>query len=235
MTHRRPHTEAELVELVRSVDVPAPDSLHRRVESLMARRARERKTASQRLIALVYRSLGSGPRLALAGTGAAVAVALALALSLGGGRASGPGLREAAAVTRLPATASAPQESHARHAALLAAVDNVSFPYWQDRLGWRATGARTDRVGGREITTVFYANRHGRHVGYAIVAGLPAPPVSGGQRAWRGGTAYTLLREQGAPVVTWQRAGHMCVLTGGRGVDAATLLHLASWHASVSA
>jgi hypothetical protein len=234
MTHRRPHTEAELVEFVRSIDVPAPDSLHRRVESLMARRARERKTASQRLIALVYRSLGSGPRLALAGAGAAAAVALALALSLGGGGASGPSLREAAAVTRLPATASAPQESHARHAELLAAVDTVSFPYWKERLGWRATGARTDRVGGRQITTVFYANRYGRHVGYAIVAGLPAPHVSGGRRAWHGGTAYTVLREKGAPVVTWQRAGHMCVLTGGSGVDAATLLHLASWHGSVS-
>jgi hypothetical protein len=30
------------------------------------------------------------------------------------------------------------------------------------------------------------------------------------------------------PVVTWLRGGHLCVVSG-RGVDRATLLHLASW------
>src|SRR5439155_12566826 len=157
MTQRRPHPEAELVEFVRSIDVPAPESLHRRVESLIARRGDERGSAPRRAIALVYRALGSTPRLAVAGAGMAAALALALALSLGGGGASGPSLREAAAVTQLPATAAAPRESHTRPAALLASVDSVPFPYWQDRLGWRATGARTDRVGARQITTVFYA------------------------------------------------------------------------------
>jgi hypothetical protein len=235
MTHSRPHTEAELVEFVRSIDVPAPESLHRRVELLIARRGAERVSAPRRAIALVYGALGSAPRLALAGAGTAAALAIALALSLGGGGASGPSLHEAAAVTQLPATAPAPRESHTRHAELLVSVDSVSFPYWQERLGWRATGSRTDRVGARQVTTVFYANRDGRHVGYAIVAGLPAPHVSGGQTAWRHGTAYTLVRENGTPVLTWQRGGHMCVLSGGSGVDAATLLHLASWHGSVSA
>jgi hypothetical protein len=235
MTHRRPHTEAELVEFVRSVDVPAPESLHRRVELLIARRARERESAPRRAIALIYGALGSTPRLAVAGAGVAAALALALALSLGGGGASGPSLREAAAVTQLPATAPAPTESRTRHAEVLASVDSVSFPYWQGRLGWRATGTRTDRVGGRQVTTVFYANRNGGHVGYAIVAGLPAPHVSGGQTTWRRGTAYRLLRENGVLVVTWLRAGHMCVLSGGNGVDSATLLELASWHGSVSA
>ena len=235
MTQRRPHTEAELVEFVRSIDAPAPESLHRRVELLIARRARERDSAPRRATALVYRALGSTPRLAVAGAGVAAALALALALSLGGGGASGPSLHEAAAVTRLPATAAPPRESHTRNAELLASVDSVPFPYWQERLGWRATGARTDRVGGRQITTVFYANHDGRHVGYAIVAGVPAPRVSGGRTAWRDGTLYRLVRENGALVVTWLRAGHMCVLSGGGGVDQATLLHLASWHNSVSA
>src|SRR5438105_4527728 len=110
MTQRRPHTEAELVEFVRSIDAPAPESLHRRVESLIARRARERGSAPRCATALVYRALGSTPRLAVAGAGVAAALA-----------------------------------------------------------------------------------------------------------------------------VTWLRAGHMCVLSGGGGVDQATLLHLASWHNSVSA
>jgi hypothetical protein len=111
---------------------------------------------------------------------------------------------------------------------LTAAVDGVAFPYWEDALGWRATGARTDAVGGRAITTVFYANRAGSQIGYAIVGGLPAPHTSGGAVVQLGPTQYRLLRVNGETVVTWQRDGRMCVLAG-RGVAPATLLHLASW------
>jgi hypothetical protein len=45
---------------------------------------------------------------------------------------------------------------------LATAVDGVTFPYWEDRFAWRSTGARTDRLDGRTVTTVFYANRDGR-------------------------------------------------------------------------
>src|SRR2546430_3482103 len=102
MTQRRPHTEAELVEFVRSIDVPAPESLHRRVESLIAPRGDERGSAPRRAIALVYRALGSTPRLTAAGPGNAAALALALALSPAGGSASGPILPQAAAETPPP-------------------------------------------------------------------------------------------------------------------------------------
>src|SRR6266566_971909 len=234
MTHRRPRTEAELVEFVRSIDVRAPESLHRSVHSLIERRTRSRSAGPAGVIALLARALGSGPRLAAAG-GALAALALALALTLGGGgtAAAGPSLRQAAALTLLPATAAAPRQRQTQPADLGAAVDGVSFPYWEEHLGWRSAGARADVVGGRRVTTVFYADAAGRQVGYAIVAGLPAPRVTGGQVAWRAGTPYRLLREDGAAVVTWLRAGHMCVVSG-RGVDAATLLRLASWHAPVT-
>ena len=56
----------------------------------------------------------------------------------------------------------------------------VPFPYWEDRFGWNSTGSRTDRVDGRSITTVFYTDSHGRRIGYAILAGSPAPQVAGG-------------------------------------------------------
>jgi hypothetical protein len=39
---------------------------------------------------------------------------------------------------------------------------------------------------------------------------------------------YRLLTENGASVVTWQRDGHLCVLSG-HSVSSATLLRLASW------
>jgi hypothetical protein len=232
MTHRRPRTEAELVEFVRSIDVPAPDSLHRRVQALIAEHER-RSWSPGRLIAALLDALRLAPRSA-AVAGLAAAVAIALVLSLGGGTAGGPSLRETAALTLLPSTAPAPPRSSSGRAQLAASVDGVAFPYWEDALGWRSTGTRTDRVGGRLVTTVFYADRLGRKVGYAIVGGLPAPKVSGGSAAWRDGTHFSLSREGGAPVVTWLRAGHLCVVSGSH-VAPSTLLALASWHAQTSA
>src|ERR1700730_458996 len=145
MTERRPQTEAELVEFVRAIDVPAPHSLHREVEALIAGRSQ-------------------------------------------------PAIRGAATGGR----------------------------------GARSPGSRTDRVGGRAVTTVFYADAGGRRIGYAIVAGTPAPRSTGGAIAWRKKTPYRLLTENGTAVVTWLRDGHLCVVSG-RGVSSATLLRLASW------
>jgi hypothetical protein len=110
----------------------------------------------------------------------------------------------------------------------VAAVQGVHFPYWEEHFGWRSTGQRTDSVAGRTVTTVFYTNRNGQRIGYAIVAGTPAPSMGGGPEKRRDGTSYRLQSTQGAEVVTWLRNGHLCVLAG-RGVDGATLLRLASW------
>ena len=107
-------------------------------------------------------------------------------------------------------------------------MEGVSFPYWEGRLGWRSTGSRSDRVGGRNVTTVFYADGHGHRIGYAIVAGSPPPRSAGGVVQWRGGTPYRLLAENGVPAVVWLRRGHLCVVSA-RGVSGATLLRLASW------
>ena len=234
MTPRRPRTEPELIEFVRSIDEPAPDSLHRSVHALIEAKTGPRAAAPSRAAAMLVRALGTGPRVAVTGAAlAALAVALVLSLA-GGGTAAGPSLRQAAALTLLPATAPAPVQSQAHRSRLVAAVDGVAFPYWEDRLGWNSTGARADRVGGRNVRTVFYADPAGRQVGYAIVAGLPAPRVSGGRISVRDGIAYRLLRENGTYVVTWLRAGHMCVVSG-RGVNAITMLRLASWHAALSA
>jgi hypothetical protein len=229
MTERRPRTEAELVALMRAIDVRAPDSLHRRVEQLVAHRARARRYALlDRVLGVVTRALSPPPRFAATAAVAAAALALGVVLSVGGTRSSGPSLRETAALTLLPATASAPARSHTGHAELVAAVDGVRFPYLEDGLGWRSTGRRSDRVGGRSITTVFYSSRTGARVGYAIVSGLPAPSVRGGVITRLHGVAYRLTREGGAMVVTWLRAGHLCVISG-RGVSGATLERLASW------
>jgi hypothetical protein len=102
----------------------------------------------------------------------------------------------------------------------------VAFPAWTDELRWRSTGERADRVAGRAVTTVFYAGDGGRRIGYAIVAGLPAPSV-GGTILWRGGTAYHLLSRDGVKVLAWQRSGRLCVASG-RDLSGAELLRFAT-------
>jgi hypothetical protein len=227
MNEPRPRTESELVELVRSIDVRAPDELHRKVESLIA--ARSPSARGRRILNRPFGAGSSGLRVRLAGTIAIAAVAAAVvAVSVSGGGSSTLSLRQASALTLRPATVPAPAESTSNGEQLAAAVDGVSFPYWEERFGWRSTGARADRVGGRTITTVFYEDARGRRIGYAIVAGTSAPRLSGGAVAWRRGVPYRLLTEAGAPVVSWLRDGHMCVVSG-RNVDSATLIRLASW------
>lgn len=214
MTEQPPRTESELVELVRSIDVPAPPQLHSRIEAMVAERSAQ--GTSRRPAPL---------RLGFAGALAVAAIAAALVVGLSGG--SGLTLRKAVALTLRPATAGAPAQDPHNQTELAANVEGVWFPYWDDRFGWRATGARTDRVDGREVRTVFYAAGHGQWVGYAIVAGS-APSVGGGVVRRRGGTSYRFLSEDGASVVTWMRDGHLCVVTG-HGVTDATLMALASW------
>jgi hypothetical protein len=218
--------EAELVERIRSIDVRAPQSLHESVHGLLAEHAavRTRRGGWPRALA----SLVSTPRLVAGGALAAAAIAVVLAFGLGGGGSSAPSLRQTAALTLGTPTSSAPHESTVNRATLTASVDGVSFPYWEDHLRWHSTGWRSDRIAGRSITTVFYVDPRGRQVGYAIVSGLPAPHQPAGATAWRANVPYRLLNVDGNSVVSWQRSGHLCVLSG-RGVDAATLLHLASW------
>jgi hypothetical protein len=217
----RPRDEAELVEQIRSIDVGAPPQLHERIEAMVAGHDRRRGGAPAPLGRLRLR-LG-----AAATAVAAAAAALALALSGSGGAALS--LAQASAVTLRPATLPAPRESRSHRDQLTAGVDGITFPYWKDHFGWRSTGARVDTLHGRSVTTVFYSDRQGRKVGYAIVAGAHPPALAGGGTVrWRSGTPYRLDRVGGVEVVTWKRDGRLCVIAG-RGVDDATLLALASW------
>jgi len=230
-----PNTEAELVEFVRGISVRAPDALHARVEALVAEQsgagagsARQRRAGSSR----------AWPAPGLRATGAAgvalVAVlAIVLALS-GGGGSPGLSVRQASALTLAPATMPAPREDPRAREQLASAVDGVAFPYWADRFGWRSTGARSDRMDGRTITTVFYTNAGGQRIGYAIVGGTPPPKMPAGEIQWRGQTPYRLSSDDGSRVVTWVRDGHLCIVAG-RGVTSATLLRLASWDEQASA
>jgi hypothetical protein len=223
MSEQRPRTETELIAFVRSSDVRAPEALHHSVESLIAARSsgRERPRSSGR----------SGLRFGLGFAGTmviAAAVAIALAVGLSGGGTPKLTLRQASALTLRAATLPAPAQSTRNGAQLTAGVDNIAFPYWEDRFGWRATGERTDEIDGRAVKTVIYEDAHGRRIGYAIVADTPAPALSGGGVATHGTVSYRMFSVNGAQSVSWLRDGHLCVVSG-RGVSTATLLKLASW------
>jgi hypothetical protein len=215
--------QRHVATLLRSFDAPAPESLHRRVESLLATRPGRPFARRSSRRSSFSSSLG------FAGAGAVVVAVVAIAIVVGlSGGAPAPSLRQVTAPTLRAATLPAPSESSAHHAQLAAAVDGVPFPYWGERFGWRSTGTRSDQIDGRTVTTVFYADSGGRRIGYAILAGNSVPRIDGGVVAWRGGVAYRLLAENSASIVTWVRDGHLCVVSG-HGVSSATLLRLASW------
>lgn len=214
--HNAPEQHEQVGALIRAVDVSAPAGLHERVQAMVA--PRERSSAEL---------IRSRLKPTLAAMVLAAALGATIALVSGGGTQS-PSVSQASALTLHAATLPAPHQSSANRSELDAAVNGVAFPYWGDRLGWHASGARADTIGGRTITTVFYKGAGGARIGYAIVAGTPAPQVQGGTAIRRDGVTYRLLHLHGAPVVAWLRDGRLCVLSG-RGVGAATLLRLASW------
>ncbi len=222
----QPHPpEFELIERIRSVDVRAPEALHERVAALVAERTERRRWG---LRPRPRRPAFAGALAAAVGA-AAILVAIAV-FGGGGGTAPTPTiLRSASTLTLGGATAGAPRENRMRRGELLADVEGVAFPYWEESFGWRATGARSGTIAGRPVTTVYYTNGNGARIGYAIIGGSPPPRLSGDQVRWLDGTDYRVLELGGQRAVVWLRSGRLCVVSG-RGVDASTLLRLASWH-----
>ena len=226
MSEHPARTETEIVDFIRSIDVAAPEALRERIDALIDERPA--RAAGQEPVR------GRATRRVLAGTLAIAAILLvAVILSSRGGSPAPPTVQATAALTLRPATMPAPVESARQGGALRAAVDGVAFPYWEDRFGWRAIGARTDHLEGHAVTTVFYAHPGGGRIGYAILGGSPPSDLGAGWTTWRDGTAFHALTLNGQPAVVWLRDGHLCVLHG-RGVSTATLLQLASSDASTA-
>jgi hypothetical protein len=232
MTGQPPYTESELVELVRSIDVRAPERLHSQIQALVDGHSARRGDSPW------ARLLGEPPALGLRLGGAvavvaAAALAVVLALSGGGSGATTLTLHAASPLTLRAATIAAPAQSTTHPNELAASVEGVAFPYWEDHFGWRASGARVDHIGGRLVTTVFYTNASHQRIGYEIVAGTPAPPANGGIIESREGRPYRYIKEDGAWLVTWLRAGRRCIVSG-RGIAWTTLVKLASWNPGVA-
>jgi anti-sigma factor RsiW len=212
-----PELSALLAEQRRALDAVsglhdrAPLALRERVETMRERSVPKRRRARR------YGLVGG-----LTTAAACLVVALAVILASGAG---GPTLSQAAAFTVKPATGPAP--SHSFDGTLDLRVDGVPYPYWQDDFGWTAVGSRVDTVHGRTATTVFY--RKGKlRIGYTIVTGKPVSVSGSPSVSFRDGTRFRSVSVGGNPVVTWERRGHSCILSGVN-MSRAQLLKLAAW------
>jgi hypothetical protein len=193
---------------VRALEVRAPAALRARVEAERAAAAAPRRRV----------------RFGAALAGAAAVVVLALALTLPGG-AGGPSVVEAAELSTREPTDPAPRPAGPK--VLAASNEGLPFPDWAERFGWRASGERRDEIDGREAVTVFY-EKEGARVAYTIVSGEALERPADADAARRADTQLRVLEEDGRTVVTWERDGHTCVLSGA-GTPTAKLLDLAAW------
>jgi hypothetical protein len=198
------------VAALHALELRAPLQLRERIE---AERRRAQKPARRRRLTL-------GGALA----GATAAAALLVVLLLPGG-AGGPSVVEAAELGTRPPTEPAPEPG--RPKLLDASAFGLPFPDWAEKFGWEPSGRRVDEIDGRRAVTVFY-EKEGREIAYTIVSGdaLTAPEPSAAAR--REGTPLRYVKLDGRTLVTWERGGRTCILSGSD-VAATTLLNLAGW------
>jgi anti-sigma factor RsiW len=192
----------------------APMALRERIDRAGARdRVSDRRRAPR--VNVVNKLLG--------GLVATAAVVAALVLLLPAGTPGSPSVSQAAALATRVATSPAPGPDPDQQGKLGTNVENLYFPNWGPRNGWKAVGERRDHINGRPVTTVFY-EKGGVRIAYTIV-GAPVlkTPAS---RNWVGG--FEQLTLNGRQVVTWRAQNKTCVLSSaGSSVQAPVLLALA--------
>lgn len=158
---------------------------------------------------------------------AVAAAALALILLLPGGAPGAPSVSQAAALSLRGPTSGAPAPSPMEPRAWLNQnVQDTYFPNWQQFSRFTAAGQRSDELAGHHAVTVYY-ERAGTRIAYTIVS-TPALRRPGAPTYSLNGTKLQSFRFDGRVVVTWQRAGHTCILSGSA-ISAQELSRLAGY------
>ena len=184
------------VTMLRALDEPAPAALRARVNELTSPAASRRAPRWRRAFVL---------------PGAiAIAAAVAAVVILVSGGAGTPTVPTAARLALASATLPAPAADPNDAENLTLSAAGIPFPAWGPQKGWTATGARTDTVDGRRVTTVFYTGRTGKRIGYAITDGAPLSGAQGRQRdpLWR--ALHPAAVRAGAPDLLGALGPHLC-------------------------
>ena len=204
-----------------TADVGAPARLRADVER--RRQARGSRPGSAR--ASAGRRWSISPRAALVTS--AVAATLAVVLVLPGALSGSLTVQDAAAFATKTPTAGAPAGVPGTPQLLQESVDNVPFPDYATKFGWKPVGVRHDSRDGRDVTTVYY-RKNGRTLAYSIVSGDSLDHPGGARVVRRDDETYRAFRTSNRTVVTWERGGRTCVISADRGT-AAELVTLADW------
>jgi hypothetical protein len=195
-----------------------PDSLLQRLEAIHAAAPTSRRRPVRTRFPL--------PRPALAG-GVAILVATAVALVAVFGGPGGGGVVEAAELSELPSERPAPARDPQDPRLLTRRFAGVTYPDWTREFRWRAVGERSDKLGGQPTATVFYRHTHHR-IGYTVISGKTIAPPDDAERLNVDGLELRRFRVGEQDVVTFERNGRTCVLSGNVH-DPDTLVKLAAW------
>jgi hypothetical protein len=163
--------------------------------------------------------------LAAGGTLAALAVALAIVLAPGSSGA--PSVADAAGVALRAPTRPAPAVDRSDPRFVRASLAGVRFPNYAYDSRWGTVGGRIDTLAHRPSQTVVYGLGPVR-VGYTIVDGQPLTAPPGARAADADGTPVWVASLDGALVVSWERAGHTCVLAS-RTATLPQMLRFVAW------
>jgi hypothetical protein len=153
--------------------------------------------------------------------------ALVVAVVVIAGDGGAPSVLATASLAARGPVLPAPAEDKANNL-LKSSVEGVPFPYWGE-LKWESTGARDDKIDGRDARTVYYDNPKGVRAAYTILGGDAIDPPSDAAKRTDKGVQLFVVEDKGRRVVTWERNGHTCVLSAPLAVPEQKLLDLAAW------
>jgi len=151
-------------------------------------------------------------------------VAVAIAIAFGVSRSDDPGkiVLEVVALHDRGADAPAPSP-------LPDTGPRDGFSDFARRAHWVPSGARSDGVEGRTVSTVFW-DRAGRRIAYTTVSGGPVDAPGDARRIGRRGVLLRSFDTAGRTAVTWNENGHTAVISA-IGISRAALYNLAGGRA----
>jgi hypothetical protein len=196
-----------------AAQVGASDDLRTRItqDRIRGERARRRRPRPAALIA----------------GGALVALVVALAIVLAPGSPGAPSVADAAGVALSAPTRPAPRVDRTDPRFVGASLAGIRFPNYAYDSPWWTVGGRIDTLAHRSSQTVVYGLGSVR-VGYTIVDGGPLDAPPGARPADAEGTPVWVASVNGALVVSWERAGHTCVLAS-RSATLPQMLRFVAW------